>query len=33
MMSICAELSTIENELRLQQKEIELPTWIHFLML
>lgn len=33
MMSIYAELSTLENGLRLQQKEIESPAWINFLML
>lgn len=33
LMFLCAELSTMQNKLTVEQKEIEFPTWPHFLML
>lgn len=33
LMFLCAELSTMQNRLKVEQKEIEFPTWVHFLML
>lgn len=33
LMFLCAELSTMQNKLTVEQKEIEFPTWGHFLML
>lgn len=33
LMFLCAELSTMQNKLTVEQKETEFPTWAHFLML